>query len=154
MDLVQGLIRKGFHAAIFTNGSPEDIAYLQKLRPRLAAVGGDAVSFPVQRTPSELCAIISSLDVLVAYRMHAVIAAYSYGVPSVGLAWDRKLRSFMASVNREHFLCDVARASAEEAVGLACRATAEGIPEEDRKRVLREAWQGVGQLLDVLGGDR
>lgn len=150
LDLVRGLVGKGFHAAIFTNGSPEDIAYLAKLRPRLLAIGRDSISFPVQRTPSELCAIISSLDVLVAYRMHAVIAAYSYGVPAVGLAWDRKLQSFMASVNREEFLCDVAQAEAQDAVGLACRAVAEGIPDRERRQVLLEAWQGVSQLFHVL----
>lgn len=152
LDLVRGLVAKGFHTVIFTNGSPEDIAYLEKLKPQLRAIGGDAVSFPVQRTPSELCAIISSLDVLVAYRMHAVIAAYSYGVPSVGLAWDRKLRSFMASVEREEFLCDVAKAKPETAVELACRAAAEGIAEGERKKVLSEAWHGVAQLLSVLEG--
>ncbi|MCV9967749.1 polysaccharide pyruvyl transferase family protein [Pararhizobium sp. BT-229] len=150
LDLVRGLVRKGYHVAIFTNGSPEDVAYLAKLRPQLLAIGRDAVSFPVQRTPSELCAIISSLDVLVAYRMHAVIAAYSYGVPAVGLAWDRKLQSFMASVNREEFLCDVAQAGAPVAVELACRAVTEGIPDNERKQVLLEAWQGVSQLLHVL----
>jgi polysaccharide pyruvyl transferase WcaK-like protein len=152
VDLVRGLVRKGFHAVIFTNGSPEDVAYLAALRPRLMAAGKDAISFPVQRTPTELCAIISSLDVLVAYRMHAVIAAYSFGVPAIGLAWDRKLQSFMASVGREGFFRDVAGTTAEAAVELACQTAAEGIPEEDRRRVLEEAWQGVAQLLNVLGG--
>lgn len=151
VDLVQGLIRDGFHVVIFTNGGAEDTPYLAKLRPRLAAVGGDAISFPVQRTPTELCAIISSLDVLVAYRMHAIIAAYSYGVPAIGLAWDRKLRSFMASVGRENYLCDVTRASPADTVNLARRCAAEGIPNEDRKQVLSETWQGVSQLLAVLG---
>jgi polysaccharide pyruvyl transferase WcaK-like protein len=150
VDLVRGLIDKGYHAVIFTNGSPEDIAYLAKLQPRLKAIAGDAISFPVQRTPTELCAIISSLDVLVAYRMHAVIAAYSFGVPAVGLAWDRKLRSFMTSVNRDEFLCDVADTQATAAVELACRAHSTPISGIEHKQVLADAWQGVAQLLEVL----
>ncbi len=152
VDLVGGVIAKGFQVVIFTNGSPEDIAYLAGIRSRLEAAGGDAISFPTQRTPTELCGIISGLDVLVAYRMHAVIAAYSYGVPAVGLAWDQKLRSFMASVGREAFLCDVAQVEAASAVELACRALADPIADEDRRQVLLETWQGVSQLLHVLEG--
>ncbi|WP_426237942.1 polysaccharide pyruvyl transferase family protein [Pararhizobium sp. DWP1-1-3] len=150
VDLVGGLVEKGYHAVAFTNGSPEDVVYLAKLRPRLQAIAGDAISFPVQDTPSELCAIISSLDVLVAYRMHAVIAAYSFGVPAVGLAWDRKLRSFMTSVNRDEFLCEVARTKAAAAVELACRAHLTPISRVEHKQALSEAWEGVTQLLEVL----
>ena len=152
VELVRGMVEKGYHAVAFTNGSPEDIAYLAKLQPRLQAIAGDAISFPVQRTPTELCAIISSADVLVAYRMHAVIAAYSFGVPAVGLSWDRKLRSFMASVNRDEFLCDVVHTEAIAAVELACRARSTPIPRDEHKQVLAEAWQGVTQLLKVLEG--
>ncbi|WP_165932943.1 polysaccharide pyruvyl transferase family protein [Rhizobium sp. BK251] len=150
-ELVRELVRKGFRVAIFTNGSPEDVVYLARLRPRLLTAGGKAVCFPVQRTPTELCAIISSLDVLVAYRMHAVIAAYSYGVPAIGLAWDRKLRSFMSSVGCEEFLCDVAEVSPTAAADLACQAAAAGIAEEDRTQVMREAWQGISQLINLIG---
>ncbi|WP_426130737.1 polysaccharide pyruvyl transferase family protein [Pararhizobium sp. PWRC1-1] len=150
VDLVRGLVEKGYHAVVFTNGSPEDIVYLAKLQPRLKAIAGGAISFPVQHTPTELCEIISSLDVLVAYRMHAVIAAYSFGVPAVGLAWDRKLRSFMMSVNRDEFLCDVAETKASSAVELACRAQSTPISRAEHMQVLSEAWQGVTQLVEVL----
>ncbi len=150
VDLVRGLVEKGYHAVVFTNGSPEDIVYLAKLQPRLDAVAGGAISFPVQHTPTELCAIISSLDVLVAYRMHAVIAAYSFCVPAVGLAWDRKLRSFMMSVNRDEFLCDVAGTKASSAVELVCRAHSTPISRVEHKQALTEAWQGVTQLFEVL----
>jgi len=147
--LVKGLVSKGFHVAIFTNGSPEDVAYLARLRPRLEAIGGP-ISFPVQETPSELCAIISSLNVLVAYRMHAVIASYSYKIPSVGLAWDRKLQSFMTSVGREAYLCDIRKTDPAAAVQLVCRAMEEGIPDHEHREVLGETWQGVSKLLGIL----
>lgn len=149
IKLVKGLLSRGFHVAVFTNGSPEDVAYLARLRPRLEAIGG-TISFPVQKTPSELCAIISSLNVLIAYRMHAVIASYSYKVPAVGLAWDRKLQSFMTSVGREAYLCDVRNVDPAAAVDLACRAMEEGIPNHEHKQVMGETWQGVSTLLGIL----
>jgi polysaccharide pyruvyl transferase WcaK-like protein len=150
VELIQGLIEKGFHVAVFTNGSPEDIAYLERIRPAIQLLAGNSVSFPVQRTPTELCGIISGLDVLVAYRMHAIIAAYSYGVPAVALAWDHKLKSFMKSVHREEWLSDVTQVDAQAATELACRAVEAGIPDEERKQVLKETWDGVAQLLEVL----
>lgn len=150
VDLVRGLAGTGCHVVAFTNGSPEDIAYLARLRPRLQEAAGHRISFPVQRSPDELCAIISSLDVLVAYRMHAVIAAYSFGVPAVALAWDRKLQSFMSSVNREAFLCDVQDTKPAAAVALVSQALATPIPDDEHDRVLADAWQGVGQLLNLL----
>ncbi|MGO4436734.1 polysaccharide pyruvyl transferase family protein [Rhizobium sp. RAF56] len=150
LDLVKGLVGRGFHVVAFTNGSPEDIVYLQSLRARMAAAGGEAISFPVQRTPDELCAIISGLEVLVAYRLHAIIAAYSFGVPSVGLAWDQKLRSFMQSVHREAFLCDVAVTSAETTIDLLCQTAKEGIPADERERVVRDARSDVQQLLQLF----
>ena len=146
-DLAKGLVRRGFHVVAFTNGSPEDVAYLAALRPRMAAAGGEAISFPMQTTPDELCAIISSLDALVAYRMHAIIAAYSFRVPSVALAWDRKLASFMQSVGREEFLCDPAESDAEATADLLCRAMEEGIAADAHARVLAEAREGVELLM-------
>jgi polysaccharide pyruvyl transferase WcaK-like protein len=150
VELARRLVDTGYHVVAFTNGSPEDVAYLARLRPRLKKAAGDAVSFPQQRTPDELCGIISGLDVLIAYRMHAVIAAYSFNVPAVALAWDRKLTSFMTSVNRQEFLCDVTRTSPEDVVHLAWRAQESPVSPSEHEQVMKETWQGVRQLLDVL----
>jgi polysaccharide pyruvyl transferase WcaK-like protein len=152
IDLVRAFVSKGFQIVVFTNGSPEDVSYLQQLRPYLVAAGGTVISFQQPRTPTELCAVISALDVLVAHRLHAVIAAYSYGVPALGLSWDRKLLSFLLSVGRENWLCDLSQTAAQSAVDLACRTAAEGICEKSRRQVLRETWEGVSQLLGAVVG--
>ncbi|WP_188080149.1 polysaccharide pyruvyl transferase family protein [Neorhizobium sp. P12A] len=152
IELVRSFVSKGFQTVVFTNGSPEDVSYLEQLRPYLAAAGGAAVTFQQPRTPKELCAVISGLDVLIAHRLHAIIAAYSYGVPALGLSWDRKLRFFLMSVSRENWLCDLEKTTAQSAVELACRTAAEGICEKRRKQVLWETWEGVSQLLEAVAG--
>jgi hypothetical protein len=154
VDLVRSLASKGLRICLFTNGSGEDVAYLAALRPALARAGGEAVFFRQPTTPAELCETISGLDVLIAHRLHAVMPAYSYRIPMVGLAWDRKLRSFMASVGRENWLCDVSRMSANVVAELARHALEEGIGEETYQQVRRETWEGIAQVLGEITGQR
>jgi polysaccharide pyruvyl transferase WcaK-like protein len=149
--VARGLIAEGFQVRIFTNGSPEDKAYAATLAERLRALGlEEDILFLEQRTPEGLCRHIADFDVLIAYRMHAVIAAYSYGVPAIALSWDRKLAAFMASVNRQDHLLDVAKTAPEVCVEMAEAALRDGLPEEERQNVLREAHADVAKLWAVF----
>lgn len=151
VDLAKEAINQGYQVCAFTNGSPEDRSYAADLYGRLRELGDDSIlSFPTSATPRELCEIIAHLDVLVAYRMHAIIAAYSLGVPAIALTWDRKLTSFMKSVDREHWLGDVNKLPAVDCVKLATETREEGILDEKRLKVLNEARDGVRQLYAVL----
>ncbi|MFC2970335.1 polysaccharide pyruvyl transferase family protein [Acidimangrovimonas pyrenivorans] len=151
LDVARGLIDAGYRVQVFTNGSPEDKAYAAQLEPGLRALGGDEViSFASQRTPQELCGHISQCDLLIAYRMHAIIAAYSYGVPAIGLAWDRKLAAFMQSVGRGDWLLDVASTSAADCVARAIETREAGIPEAERQQVIAEARVDVAKAYAVL----
>ncbi|MEM6693534.1 MAG: polysaccharide pyruvyl transferase family protein [Pseudomonadota bacterium] len=153
IDVAKGLLANGFQLRVFTNGSPEDKAYAAKLRDQLSALGGpDDVLFLEQTDPEGLCSHIAQFDVLIAYRMHAVIAAYSYGVPAIALAWDRKLKAFMESVNRGHNLCEVATTSAEACLSMVVQAYEEGIPAAEREGVLAEARADVSKAYEALFG--
>ncbi len=67
---------------------PEDSDGL--ITDELAARYPKAIRVPDFAGPSEAKSYISGLDVLVAARMHACIAAYSSGVPVVPVAYSRK----------------------------------------------------------------
>jgi polysaccharide pyruvyl transferase WcaK-like protein len=149
VSLARELISRGHDIEIFTNGSPEDRAFLETIRADLTRLGS-RLSFLEQATPAELCAHIARFSAMVAYRMHAVVAAYSYGVPTVALAWDRKLKSFMSSVGRVHYLCGALQTPARVCAELVMRARREGTDETERRRVLNEARQGVAQLYNAL----
>lgn len=148
------LIAKGFRVHAFTNGSPEDRQYAASLRDRLKALGTqDDIIFLTQTTPEELCRHINGFDVLIAFRMHAIIAAYSLGVPAIALKWDRKLTSFMNSVEQSHREVDVAQVSPEDCAELAALARDEGLPEAKRQSVLAEAQDDVGRLYSVFSSE-
>jgi Uncharacterized conserved protein len=151
VDVAKSLIAKGYQVRAFTNGSPEDRQYAATLRARLSALGTEEdIVFLTQSTPAELCRHIHEFDVLIAFRMHAIIAAYSLGIPSIALKWDRKLTSFMASVDQSDRVVDVVRASAHDCAELAVRAHHEGIPESKRNTVLAEAKADVARLYSVF----
>lgn len=151
LRLARALLARGHAVAVFTNGSPEDRASLDRMRPAFAALGrGDRISFPDPRSPVQLVDTIAALGGLVAYRMHAVIAAYACGVPFTALDWDPKLEAFLHSVDRAAWLCRPARTEPEIAAAMLDRAIDEGIPADERDRVVIQARRGVAMLHDAM----
>jgi polysaccharide pyruvyl transferase WcaK-like protein len=149
--LAESLLARGHSLALFTNGSPEDRATLAALRPRIAALGaGERVQYPEAGDPAALVAIIAGLGGLAAFRMHAIIAAFSCGVPFLALAWDPKLSSFVESVGQGERLCRVTSHHGADAAEMLAWAMDEGIPPEDRQRVIAEARQGVDRLFGAI----
>ena len=106
-DLVQAVTAAGHKVTLFCNGAAEDRAALDAVigDPAVAAmVLAGAVSLtPPPETPRDLALAIGGMAAVVAHRLHACIVAWSYGVPVVGLGWDRKVESFFASVGASAF---------------------------------------------------
>ncbi len=82
--------------------------------------------------------------------MHAVIAAFSYAVPTIALAWERKLEPFMHSVGRSRYFSHLFDLNGRAYVALAEIAAAEGVDERQRCQIIREAHLGVTKLLRTL----
>ncbi|MCJ2180011.1 polysaccharide pyruvyl transferase family protein [Novosphingobium album (ex Hu et al. 2023)] len=149
IDLARALIARGNRVTVFTNGSPEDRACMQKMRPALRALG-NAVSFAAPRTPEQLVHLIARLDALAAFRMHAVIAAYACSVPFLALVWDPKLDAFVRSVGREDWLCRPVRTPGEAAAELLLDAMHCPVPDHERDLAVAEAHKGVATLQAAL----
>lgn len=151
LALGRALLQKGYRLAVFSNGSPEDREYAAKLHKRFQDLGAyGRVSFPTADTPAELTALIAGCDAIAAFRMHAIIAAYSCGVPFLALAWDAKLASFVQSVNREDWLCTPVATAAPDAAQMLINAAHRGIPSEERANVISEARHGVEHLFSEI----
>ncbi len=155
VELVRGCLARGWQVNVFTNGSSEDDAYLARIRPALAAAApsGDEsqIAFsPRFRRPSELAAHISGLDLLMAHRLHANIAAYSYAVPHIGFTWDAKVKSFFGRVGREKYLCTAGLETPSTVLALAERCLQEGIDPARHARIVAEARADVATLATVL----
>ncbi len=147
-------LAKGWNVALFTNGSPEDEAYLARLRPRLEVLATRGALSVARRAanPSDFAEFVSSLDLLMAYRLHANIAAYSYGIPQIGFAWDVKLKSFLEQVRRDACLADAGRDSIDAIVDLAARQLEAGVDPSRLRSAIAEARADVAKLSDATLG--
>ncbi len=138
LDLVAACQAEGWSVRVFTNGSPEDEAFLKTLSPALAAHArrrAGACRTAIQK-PAELARFASGLDLMYAHRLHANIVAYSYAVPHIGFAWDKKLESFLALVGRGDYLLSVGADAVSESVALGQRALKEGVERAARAAIL------------------
>lgn len=149
-ELAQGLAARGFTVALFTNGSPEDRAYLQRAAAEIRAKAPGVEVAADFRDPGELAGFVSGLDLLLAHRLHACIVAYAYGVAHLGFSWDAKVRSFFDAVGRGHYLTDAVRRPAAEVLALCDAALLEGVDEGRRASVVAEARQDIAQLHQAL----
>lgn len=75
---------------IFTNGAAGD----NQCVAALTLETGNQDCFHAVHSLEQLTGLISSLDCLLAFRLHASILASSYGVPVVGIEWDAKVKAF------------------------------------------------------------
>ncbi len=85
-----------------SNGDPTDDD--SRLADRLAQEFPSAIRVPNFATPSDAKSFISSLDFLVAARMHACIGALSAGTPVVPVAYSRKFSGLFGLLGYDHVL--------------------------------------------------
>ncbi|WP_172332673.1 polysaccharide pyruvyl transferase family protein [Mangrovicoccus sp. HB161399] len=149
VDLAAALADRGQDVALFCNGAIEDRELLARLaeHPELRRRNVTTLSAP--ETPTELAQLVGGLRGLIAHRLHACIVGYAYGIPVVGLGWDRKVESFFASTGRsEHFL-PAAEISVEAVVERAEHALQAGIDPAIHREVVDETWAGVRRVVEA-----
>lgn len=151
--LARQLSALGNDVVLFTNGSPEDRLFRDRIRARL---GDDpAIRFaPDFAVPQDLAHCLAACDCVMAHRLHACIVAYSYRVPTVGFAWDGKLRSFFEQTGRDDFVIDPREASPPHTAELAVRAMAQGVDPQLHGELLDRAGTAIHTLAGQLVGAR
>ena len=91
---------------------------------------------PVTGVP-ELIEALSSLTVLVASRLHAILLAYVTGTPAVGLSYDRKVDVVMTEFAQTPWRLDIRTFTPEQVVAAVSGISADG--ERTRRTIVREA---------------
>jgi len=100
-NLIHSLSSSGFRVKLFTNGSGDDEGFKGRLGEIIGRSYGNIELVDRPETPEELVGIISTLECVVAFRMHALIAALSLGKSVVALKWDVKVQSIMERLGIE-----------------------------------------------------
>ena len=147
--VIERLVDQHGGVALFTNGSPEDDHFASTVFQSVRSLGG--VEFVARHTqPGDLARYISGLDCVVAHRLHACIAAYSYAVPAVGLSWDKKLDRFFDVVGRGQYVVDWRGTSPGTCATLVTQALADPIDPVAHAETLARCRAGVAELADCL----
>jgi polysaccharide pyruvyl transferase WcaK-like protein len=153
-EAIGTLVEAGYRVTLFTNGSPEDRSFLARHEAAFVAGREGRVSVaPGFNVPADMATFLSGHALVVAHRMHACIAAHSFAVPTIGLAWDVKLNSFFEIVGRAGYMLDPASGTAGDVAVLAHRAIEEGVPPEALDRLIVAAGDGVEALAGAIEGD-
>jgi polysaccharide pyruvyl transferase WcaK-like protein len=116
IKLCRGMSAAGHSVALFTNGSPEDDAFLAQLKPVMITI--PRLEICQISNPYELSDLISRFSLLIAHRMHSIVSAYSYQVPVIPLAWDTKIKSLLEMLNLQITIYEATKTDPTEIVNL------------------------------------
>jgi polysaccharide pyruvyl transferase WcaK-like protein len=152
------LAAAGLRVVLFTNGSPEDRAFLARhgaaWTESLPADEARITIAPAFATPAELVGFIAGCDAVIAHRMHACIVAHAFAIPAIGLKWDVKLESFFALAGRAAFIADCAELDAATLVALTSRALNHGVDRERLDRLIADTRADVARLAATISAYR
>lgn len=148
-SLSQELVQRGYRVQLFTNGARDDLSFAETVYGCVAEelrAADEVLAAPMLRRPSELAHLIAGLNGIVAHRLHACIAAYSYGVPHVGLGWDHKLESFFESVGRRPYMIADTLPKVADIADLLERSLVEGISADERLKAIESTRLQIDDL--------
>jgi len=152
----RALAAAGLRVVLFTNGSPEDRAFLSRHAAQWGAAPDGAppahsvALAPAFATPAELVEFIAGCDVIIAHRMHACIVAHSFAIPAVGLKWDVKLESFFALAGRDAFIADCADLDPASLTALTRRAISTGVDRDALDRLIAMTRTDIARLAEQI----
>ena len=155
-EICRKLVSLGFVVNLYTNGAPEDELFLRNIRDSEMNIFSSSSIFFLNRpdSPIDLIKMISSFDIVIAHRLHSNIIACSYGIPFVGLGWDKKMDAFFRASERIEFLLDGGMEDTSGIVDAAQNALDYPPNSDVVQRLIRNAELGVEQLLSSLLGKR
>lgn len=147
--VIERAVRQDMEVVLFTNGSPEDEHFADEIFMHLSGQAG-VVRMPRFLSPGALARFIGGLDCVVAHRLHACIAAYSYRVPAIGFSWDKKLDSFFETIGRERYICDWRSTGPSELIALIERALVDPPYLTDHALIVERCREGIADLAERL----
>jgi polysaccharide pyruvyl transferase WcaK-like protein len=145
VELIKMIVGDGHRVILHTNGAAEDNFALNSLLQYI--VGMDNVIVKLPSNPRELANIISSVDVLLAYRLHANILAFSLKVPSVGIVWDDKVTEFASISCRNDYFVSVENIEANHLYMVINKAIAEQVDDSKLDELKIKFYDGVVDLV-------
>lgn len=113
-DLIRELKDKGYDYELLTSGHFADEAFMDYLIRNYGVKASKCVFN--MNMPERLIQKISAYDAVVSCRLHPSIISFSLGVPSLGIAWNPKVRGFYDSIGYAERIVDTDGINAQDIV--------------------------------------
>ena len=127
-QIIELLDKKGYDCRLFTTGHFSDEVFLDAFARKEGFLLQQYM--PAINSPEELIAEIRACTGIIAYRLHASITAYAYGVPSIGLSWNFKIPYFYEAIGRSERAFDPESWDAPTIVAALEKALEEGVSKD------------------------
>jgi len=129
LDVIETVKKKGYDYKLFTTGHFSDEVFLDALvREKNIPMSKAAITV---NSPEELIDELAACDGIIAYRLHASITSFAYGIPSIGLTWNFKVPYFYESVGYGHRALSHDKWQGQTVVDALERAMAEGVAKDE-----------------------
>lgn len=99
--MLKTLVNNNVKFKIFTNGSYKDYSFAKFL---LNEINLEEKEYLMERPtePIELIKSILKFKKILSMRLHSMIIAYSYDIPSISISWDDKVNVFFSKIGLEN----------------------------------------------------
>lgn len=147
LDTIDQIKSRGDNYKLFTTGHFSDEVFLDSL-VREKHIPTANVKFAVN-SPEELLKELNNCDGVIAFRLHASIAAFSYKVPAIGLSWNFKVPYFYETVGYGHRALSHDNWDATTVLSALDKAMAEGVEhnEEFTVSVYQTLFNGIKSVF-------
>lgn len=102
IGIIKELEKRGYNWQLFSNGGWNDYNFGLELIEKLGCGTDKLAKFP--ETTSELINCIKNYKGIIAGRMHAVIAAISLDIPTLGIVWAKKFLHLQRDFKLNNFI--------------------------------------------------
>lgn len=144
------LEEKGYDVWLLTSGHFGDEAFLDRMI-RSHGLEKKKCIFNIN-TPEDMVRETSGFDGVISCRLHPSIVSYSYGIPTVGIEWNMKVRGFYHTIGYENRVIAAKDLSSNTVVSTLEKAMEEGVKVEAsfKMSVYETLFQGI---KTVFGGE-
>lgn len=146
-EIIEKLEERGDDYRMFTTGHFDDEIFLDSL-VRHHGIPAKKTAITLN-SPEELIHELTGCDGVIAYRLHASITSFAFGIPSVGLSWNFKVPDFYRSMDYPDRAIASDDWNAGHVVSILDRAMAEGVEKDEEilMSVYRTLFEGLRGIV-------